>query len=162
MFEKLKKYLNKNKITEVPLEFTLDLNEDNKHIIQPYVNIDGQKVKVPKINTIWDYGSTFKINDITYTLSKDSIETLLSIRSVNPNIDNEGRIISDVCPPVLQYLRKKLQVKESARSKELKTSDKPLKPTAKINFNPEKGIGIETGLSTDTVQKSVRRRETSR
>ncbi|MCK5560073.1 MAG: DEAD/DEAH box helicase, partial [Thermoplasmata archaeon] len=153
MFEKLKKYLNKNKVIEVPLEFTLDLNKDNKHIIQLYVNIDGQKIKVPNINKIWDYGSTFKINDITYTLSKDSIETILSIRSVNPQIDGEGRIVSDVCPPVLQYLRKKPQVKESPRSEELKTSDKPLKPTAKINYDPGKRINVETGLSTGPTQK---------
>lgn len=155
MLEKLKKFINRNKIVEVPLEFTIDVDINNKHIIQPYVKINGEKIKVPEINKIWDYGSTFKLNDITYTITKESIETLLSIRSLNPNIDYEGRLISDVCPPVLKHLRTKPQVEESTRSKELKISDKPLKPKAKINFKPGKGLVVKTGLSIDKKQDLI-------
>ena len=103
---------------KIPLEFSLDLDDQGKHVIETFINIDGKKEKIKNINDIYDYGYTFERSKKNYTISLDSLEILHSIRSLNPIVTDDGKLISEVCPPILKYIRsKKNYVNESERSK---------------------------------------------
>lgn len=145
----LKQFFIKEIPIDVPLEFNLDLNENGKHVVEVYMTIGGGRESVKNIHEIWSYGFIFERNGKRYIVSKESLETILSMRSLNPTIDKNGRMIFEVCPPVLRYLRsKKSSVNESPKSKEdIKISDEPLKPSAKIDYDKNSGLSIETGYT---------------
>ncbi len=132
---------------KLPLEFSLDLDAQGRHVIETFINIDGKKEKIKNISEIWNYGYNFERNKKNYIISLDSLEILHSIRSLNPIVTDDGKLISEVCPPILKYIRsKKNYINESERSKtELKISDKPLKPGANVDYDPKKGLIVETG-----------------
>ncbi len=125
ILETFKEFFIKELPKDVSLEFNLDLNEKGKHVVETYMTIDGVRENVKNIHEIWNYGFTFERNGKRYIVSKESLETILSMRSLNPIIDKDGRMFFEVCPPVLRYLRsKKCLVNESSKSKdEVKISD---------------------------------------
>lgn len=135
----------RNRIEPIDLEFTLDIDDRGEHIIEVYVSVDGRREKVKDVRKLWNYGYTYECNKKRYTISIKSLEILLSIRSLNPTVDEDGKIISEVCPPVLCYLRTHDCVKESLQAKKLEISSKPLKPVAKIDYKPDVGLIVETG-----------------
>ena len=64
-------------------------------------------------------------------------------------------MIFDVFPPVLKYLRSK-KIKETEKSKtELKISDTPLKQGTNIDYDPNKGLIVETGYRQEETQKLI-------
>jgi len=143
----IKQFFIKEIPMDVSLEFNLDLNENGKNVVEVYMTIDGVKESVKNIHEIWNYGFTFERKGKRYIVSKESLETILSMRSLNPTIDENGRMIFEVCPPVLRYLRsKKSSINESPKSKEdIKISDQPLKPSAKIDYDKNSGLNIQAG-----------------
>jgi len=57
----------KVQLEDLPLEFTLDTDDNGKYIAEVYTVLDGKREKVKDIRKIWNYGFTIedgKIRDI--------------------------------------------------------------------------------------------------
>ena len=145
----------RKKIINTTIDFTIDLDNQGRHAVEVYIAIDGEKEKIQNIQEIWNYGSIFKRNNKQFTISLESMEILHAMRSLNPIITDDGRMIFDVFPPVLKYLRSK-KIKETEKSKtELKISDTPLKQGTNIDYDPNKGLIVETGYRQEETQKLI-------
>lgn len=151
ILETFKQFFVKSIPKDVSLEFNLDLNENGRHVVETYMTIDGLRETVKNINEISNYGFIFERNGKRYTISKESLEAILSMRSLNPVIEENGRMHFEVCPPVLNYLRsKKHLVNESSKSKdEVKIFDEPLKPSVRIDYDKNSGLKINAGYSQE-------------
>lgn len=151
ILETFKQFFVKSIPKDVSLEFNLDLNENGRHVVETYMTIDGVRETVKNINEISNYGFIFERNGKRYTISKESLEAILSMRSLNPVIEENGRMHFEVCPPVLNYLRsKKHLVNESSKSKdEVKIFDEPLKPSVRIDYDKNSGLKINAGYSQE-------------
>lgn len=145
LLKKLRNYIKRRKILYAPLEFEVDLDENGKHIIDIYMNIEGRKIRVKNIKEIWNHGFSITRDNRIYFISNSDLEVLLSIRSLNPKITKNGRILCEVPPPILRYLRRKSQVKESENSKKLVIHEEPLRRRVEINYDPATGLHIKTG-----------------
>ena len=128
---------------EAQLEFLVDINED-RHIIEMYLGTSEGKIKLVNPQKVWNYGSMIKIGNKQYTISQSSFETLQAIRMRNPKVLPDGRLILDMYPPILKYLRKKENVEEKEASKRVKIYDSP-SYAAEIDFNPNSGLLVKTG-----------------
>ena len=145
MFDWLKDRFKKVKLEDLPLEFTLDTDDNGKYIAEVYTVLDGKREKVKDIRKIWNYGFTIEDENKRYIISTKNLEILLSIRSLNPIVYDDGRMIFDVCPPQLRYLRTQDNIKESAKSKEIKILEKPFGYGAKVDYDLNKELILETG-----------------
>ena len=125
-------FIDKLRMPEVRLEFQVDATDDDRHIVQIYANFGGEKEKVKSVSEIWHYGAILVRDGVKYVIPSDGIEILLSMRSLNPSITEDGDLSFDVCPPVLRYLRTKRDVRESDKSKEFKVHSKPLSLAANV------------------------------
>jgi len=157
VFVWLKNFLDKKRTIPTKLDFVVDLDTQGKSTVETFININGNKERVNNIQEIWDYGSTLKIGTRKYIIALESLEILSSVKSLNPTVTEDGRLIFDVCPPILRYLRtKKTSVDESEKSKnEVKISDKQLKPHACIDYLPGKGLVVETGFQAEVTQQLI-------
>ncbi len=132
------------------LDFKLDVNDKNQHLVEVFINIQGNKEKLQNINALWNYGTKINTNGKSYKINHNDIEILLSLRSLNPDIYPDGTMVFDVCPPVLKYLRKRKSVFETEISKNsFHLTNKELIPSATIDYEKNKCLKITTGLKTD-------------
>ncbi|MCK5403400.1 hypothetical protein KAI60_04730, partial [Candidatus Bathyarchaeota archaeon] len=141
------------KIKEAQLKFVVDMNED-RHVIEVYLVTSDGNIKIVNPQNVWSYGSVITIGNRQYTLAKDSFETLQAIRVRNPKVLPDGRLIIDVFPPLLKYLRKKENVEEKEASQRLKIYDSPAY-AAEIDFNPNSGLLVRTGYKDPESSKFI-------
>ena len=149
MFSWIRRLFSKQKFSEALLDFRLDIDDEGKHIVETFATIDDQREKINNVHEIWDYGYKLKRKGKKYVFRTSDLETLLSMRSLNPKYDIDGNLVFDVCPPILRYLRRKGQINESENAKKLKISDKPVKPITRLDYDPKIGIKIEPGYHRD-------------
>lgn len=142
---KLRNLIRRKKIRYIPLEFKVDMDENGNHLIEAYMEIEGERICVHNIEEIWQHGYSIIRDNKVYFVSNNDLEILLSIRSLNPRITEDGRIVSEVHPQVLNYLRRKSQVKESENSKKLIIHEKPPRRLAEVNFESTTGLDIKMG-----------------
>ena len=141
--DRIKAVLQGPQAPEAEIEFSLDLDNQGRHVTEAFIVTPEGKAKLSDPRELWDYGSSITIQGKQYAVSRRSVETLLSIRSMNPDVLPDGRLAFDVCPPVLKYLRSKKEVEEKPVSKQLKVSDTPPPRAAEIDFDPGHGIMSE-------------------
>jgi len=137
---------------QLPLRFEVELDEYGNHLVQVFSVKNGVKEKISDISKYWNYGSlpgNGNVGNNIITLSEEDRHTLYSLKSLNPELLKGGTLKFDIEPPVLKYIRTKKNVDENDASKELIISDKPLKPTIKIDYKPGKTLSIEAGYSTE-------------
>lgn len=155
MFDWLRNRFKKVQLEDLPLEFTLDTDDNGKYIAEVYTVLDGKREKVKDIKKIWNYGFTIEDENKRYIISTKNLEILLSIRSLNPIVYDDGKMIFDVCPPQLRYLRTQENIKESAKSKEIKILEKPLEYGAKVDYELNKELIVETGYLQEGNDKLI-------
>lgn len=155
MFKKLLKLFKRTSFEDFPLEFTLDIDDDEKYIAEVFMITNEGKEKIKDIRKIWNYGFSVEKGTKKYVLSTKNLETILSLRSLNPLILDDGKMIFDVCPPQLRFLRTRDNIVESNKSKEIKILDKPLEHGAKIDYDPDKGLILNTGYFLDGNDKLI-------
>jgi len=143
--EKLRNIIRRKKILQIPLEFRVDLDKNGNHVIEVYMELEGEKTRVENVSELWRHGFSIKRDNKVYFIANDDLETLLSIRSLNPRITKDGRIVSEVYPLVLKYLRGKSRVKESENSRKLVIHEEPPRRCAEIYYNSATGLHIKTG-----------------
>jgi len=125
-------------------------------VIEAYMTSEGNRTKVTNVREFWSYGFSFDKDNIRYVLDRESLNTLLAIRSMNPEVTEDGMIISEVYPTVLDYLRKREGVYEDSTSKRIKVQETPLKHRAKISYDPAKGVHVKAGYEVPGHEDVVR------
>jgi len=161
VFKLLRSLLTIKRLKRASLQFNLDINNDGKNTVEVYIKIENKLLRIKNIHEIWDYGKVAKINGELYAISVKDLSTISAMRSLNPTIREDGSLEFDVCLPVLRYLRSKpSSIKETDRlQSELKISDDPLVPRAKVDYKPEIGLEIEAGYSTKTGKEFIKAKE---
>lgn len=148
MFEKIKSVFKKPVVKPIKLSFEMDWDSEGMHHVTVFRVGENGFEQIDDIHSILAPGYYEEIKTTTglvyQVLDQDDRQTLLSLKSLNPEIQSDGTMIFEVIPPVLKYLRKK-KVIETPAAQEVKISDQPLQPTARINFIPERGLKIEAG-----------------
>lgn len=143
--DRLRRLLRGTKIVELPLGFTLHVDDKGRHLIEAYMTVDGNRSKVKNIRELWNYGFSVEKDNVRYVLSDESLKTLLAIKSMNPEVTEDGTIISDVYPTVLNYLRRMENISEDQASKRIRVQDLTLKHLAKVSYDPAEGIHVKAG-----------------
>ncbi|MFC2054341.1 DEAD/DEAH box helicase, partial [Chloroflexota bacterium] len=129
----------------------MDIDAEGCHVVRVFYKTRDDLKPVKSVSSLWDYGF-FKIDEredkqALFSLKAEDRYTLLALKSMNPDIQSDGSLKFEVEPPILKYLRRKENLKEHDASKEVTIFEEPLKPTAKIDFQKEKGLTIETGYT---------------
>ena len=145
--ERLRRLFRRTQIVEVPLTFTVRSGEHGGHVIEAYLDIEDERQKVSNIQNLWNYGFSLEKDGRRYVLDAESLNTLLAIRSMNPQVTEDDTLVSDVYPTVLQYLRTRQHVAEDPTSTRIYIHDTPLKPRAEISYDPSTGVTVYTGYA---------------
>ncbi|MFH0897212.1 MAG: DEAD/DEAH box helicase [Candidatus Bathyarchaeota archaeon] len=143
--DRFRRFLRRAKVVEALLDFTINTDDHGRHVIEVFMTIDGERSKVQNIKGIWTYGFSFEKGNVRYVLSRDSLDTLLALKSMSPEIREDGTIISDVYPSVLNYLRKREGVHEDESSKRFVVMESPLKHRGAVSYDPSKGLRVKAG-----------------
>jgi len=150
MLDWFRKRLRRTTIERLSLIFELDRTDNGQHIVRISKKRDSQILPVEDISPLWHYGyqeeEETPSGNIIYVLDEKDRQTLLALRSMNPQVDSKGYLAFDFAPPMLTYLRTKEAVEESDTSKKLKVLNTPLKAVAQIDFDVQQGITVTTGL----------------
>jgi len=143
------------KLLEVDIELELDIVGDEYHVISVFEKANGTRLRVTDPVELWSYGKTFERRGRRCCLSYAAIETLQTLRSMNPEIRDDGCLQLEFLPPALAYLRHRGDVAESDESAQIKLSKTPLEPSAVVDFEPGEGITVSAGFRTpdDSVVK---------
>ena len=77
--------------TTIPLEFVMDMDENDRHIVEIYKNINGFRSRVDDVGALLSYGyreiDESEDQTVLYTVSDSDRQTLLSLRSLNPTVE---------------------------------------------------------------------------
>ncbi|GAH32800.1 unnamed protein product, partial [marine sediment metagenome] len=159
MINRFRTIFPKIEIKSMILVFEMDMDREGRHIVKISKDIGGKLNLVKDIQKLWAYGhreeTETDTNHIIRTLSEADRQTLFSLKSLNPIIEEDGKLVFDIEPPVLKYLRRKKNIEETPEAKEVQISEKPFRPTAKVDFDPEKGLQVETGYSVNNSDKLI-------
>lgn len=143
---RLRIVLKPPRVVDLPLEFHLDTEEHDLHIARVSYTIDGETRMIKDVARLWQYGGFSIIRPgKKYVISVEDRDTLLALHSVCTETRPTGEMVFDFYPPVLRHLRSKSVVSESASSREYQILDEPLEIGADIDYDPDKGMTIETG-----------------
>lgn len=144
---------------DIAFEFWLDLDADERHVVSVFECSNGTRVRVTRPETLWDYGTVLERDGQRYRVELKMIETLQSLRSLNPTVRPDGALVFDFLPPVLAYMRRRKDVKETGASSVLSVSDVALKPHAVVDYAPNVGITVSTGYKRDGFEELLKRGE---
>ena len=147
MLRRIGERFRRSRLQAVPLEFTLDLDPQGCHVVQVYMTLDGERVQRPDVANLWSYGYVVERESGRYVVDPASLETLLALRSLNPQIDADRTMVFEVCPPVLRYLRTHSQLRETPRAQRLCVHDQPLDAVSSVDYDPAKGLTVTAGYS---------------
>lgn len=151
--EVISSYFKSIKHYQIPLLFEMDMNEEGEHLVQVFLEKETGKERIVEVEKLWNYGLNGDFNlDESHdliTLSEEDRQTLYSLKSLNPEILQDGTLKFDIAPPVLKYLRKKKNLAENESSQKLKISEDPLKPTVNIDYEPGEAMEVRAGYSPD-------------
>lgn len=143
--DRLRRLLRGTRMAELQLDFTINVDDKDHNVVDIYMTVDGNRSKVKNIRELWNYGFSVEKNNVRYTLSDKNLKTLLAIKSMNPEVTEDGTIISDVYPKVLNYLRQRENISEDQASKRIKVQDLTLKHLAKVSYDPAEGMHVKAG-----------------
>jgi SNF2 family DNA or RNA helicase len=149
----------------LPLQifYEMDVDEQGKHIVHVYKQVGDRHERVGKIRDLWVYGYKEELEtdqgQYIYILGEDDRQALLALKSLNPEYLENGALRFDIEPPVLLYLRRIDNLKESQAAQEVQVSSQPLKPTARIEYLPDKGLRVETGYASSDSGRLLRPQE---
>lgn len=149
MLRRIRTTLFKPASVPIRMHFSLD-RADVAHRIRIEKEVAGQRQLVDDITPLAAYGyrETLLVSGKpeTYTLTENDLQTLFALKSMNPIVE-DGVHVFPFAPPILDYLRKKENVAESDSSAALHVSQTPLKPSARIAFDPQQGLLVDAGYA---------------
>ncbi len=137
----------------LPLEYEMHMGEDGLHYVQVYVNVGGARGRVRNLENLWSYGGKFEVErpDCKYifVLKDEDRQILYALKSLNPQVRDDGTLVFEIQPSVLKFLRQKEGLQETEASAELKVLDEPVEPVARVDYDPKKGLFVQTGYRLD-------------
>lgn len=149
MLNRLRALFRPMRLQTVPLAFEMYLDEMGHHLVRVYERIDQKRKPVREISKLFSYGYREEIQTpdsvIIRILREEDRQTLLALKSMNPVLHEDGALEFEIEPPVLKYLRRKPNLKESEQSRQIEVLDQPLLPTVRIDYQPAQGLKIEAG-----------------
>lgn len=145
--QRLSRLFRRTKVVNFPLEFSTSVDEEGNFLTKTFMVINGEKIPATDIQKLWSYGCHMEEGNTQYVVDQESLTTLLSIRSMNPEITQDGTIKSKLRPSILKYLRRRDGVNEEQSSKNVTIQDKPLKPGIEISYQPTKGLVVKPGYA---------------
>jgi len=146
-------------VQEVDLAFELDFQNDDRHVVTIFELVGGTRRRVGNPQELWDYGRAYTRDDQFYRLAYNAFETLQALRSLNPEVTEDGALAFDLFPPVLEYLRKRKDVGETDNSLALVVKKDPLQPMAVVDFKPEEGLEVTAGYQLRDGDQLIPREE---
>jgi SNF2 family DNA or RNA helicase len=153
MFEYLRSLFHKVEIRFFNLQFEVDMTDAGKHIVRIYALSKEKRRQIRSIAKFWDYGfshvQTLKDRQIVWKVSEKDRHILLSLKSLNPELLEDGSLSFDIEPPVLKYLRRQVNIQETEPAKQVRILDEGLKPTVRARFDPSKGLELNAGYAVD-------------
>jgi len=152
MFDNIKKLFQRFDNRYIELNYHMDLSPSGKHIVRIRKNSANEHASSIDSFRLLDYGyqeeHIIDGKQVLLTLDEKDRQILLSLKSLNPEIDSEGNLVFDIEPPILRFLRKN-NIPETAAAKEVKILEDAVKPTAKISYTPQEGLKVEAGYAVD-------------
>ena len=131
----------------------MDRTDDNHHRVQVFKIFDGEEEPVVDADALSHYGYREEVQTPTglviYYVDEKHRQQLRAIVSLQPHVASDGALLFGFAPRVLSYLRVKGDTNETEPSSRLHIDDTPLKPTARISYDPQQGIEINTGYALD-------------
>lgn len=153
MFNKIKTIFHKIHIQPLQLQFQMDLDSQGRHLVRVYRQIEDRQEQIIDLQPLLAYGYREELQTeqglVIFTLVDNDRQTLLSLKSLNPEVQTDGTLVFEIEPPVLKYLRKKHNVGETSLAKTVVIGEQPMKPTARVRFDPIQGLTIDTGYELD-------------
>ncbi|MHA1973137.1 MAG: hypothetical protein ACTSW1_09100 [Candidatus Hodarchaeales archaeon] len=143
--EKLRDWFTRTIIREADIQIDMDYR-NGKQIFTFYRISEDSKEHIEKPLSLFQHGYHWESIKTKHILSLETIETLLAIWSTNPKEKN-GNLESNIHPKILEYLRTRENVNETSSSSRVKFNDEELQTTIILEYNHEKGIQIEEGLT---------------
>jgi SNF2 family DNA or RNA helicase len=148
MLDNLRRIFNKVETRPINLIFEMDLNEKGQHIVRIIRLGNGANQSRENIIKLLSYDYSEESYEgyhrIVYYIKNEDRQTILSLKSLNPEIMEDGSLVFDIEPPQLIYLRKK-NIPETPDAKTIKVLDKAIKPTAELSFDPKQGLEVKAG-----------------
>lgn len=139
-------------IRTLPLTFAVDRSDD-QHVVWVYHNLGDEPEQIKNVYPLLNYGHTreeeTEEGSVIYVIAEEDRQTLMAMKSLNPQIREDGALLFEFSPPILKYMRHKRNLAESKESRRLTVTERPLRPKAKVNFEPDVGVSIEAGYEAD-------------
>jgi SNF2 family DNA or RNA helicase len=152
MFDQFTQLLNGVRNKPLELVFSMDLSDNGQHIVLVQKKSPNGQLSNIELQKILTYGYQEKAlennQQVIYTVCEADRQTVLALKSLNPEIHPNGTLVFDIEPPVIRYLRKK-NIPETNKSEAVQIQDKPARPTANVSYEPAQGIKIETGYQIE-------------
>ena len=158
MFDNLRRLFGKVEVRPIDLIFDIDLNSKGQHIVR-IIRLENDQVQsIESTNRLlaYDFKEESSENNlqVIHILKEEDRQTILSLKSLNPEIRPDGSLIFDIEPPVLNYLRMK-NVPESSKAQSVIVLDQPIKPTAEVTYNQATGVTVSAGYKLGNEQELV-------
>ncbi len=150
-------FLRRVKTKPLPLVFQLDALESGQHVLRIFKK-DGDNL-VPVRNsrhlTKYNYMEISPDGRTLFVVGEKHREILRAVHSLNPEATEDGKLIFDATPPILNHLRRQPDVQESAASQEITVSSTPLEPVLKVDYDKETGLTLQMGYATGNSDEVV-------
>ena len=122
----------------IDLSFTLDVDDESRHVIEVNASGVSEHVDVSQIDTT---GGTITINGLRKTLNPESLSVLASIRSLKPDVQG-GRLVFPFNPNTLLALRRLLRVRETEKSRGIRArAGSPIMGIT-VDYKPDLGVTV--------------------
>lgn len=146
LWNRLVRRLRRTRILDLPLTFHVDVDEQGCQTVRVSHTVDGQTTQVREPQALWSYGGfVVERPGRRFVVATEDLDTLLALRSVQPEARPTGELAFEVHPPVLRHLRQKRGVVESESSREYDIAEEPLTIGASLDFDPAEGFIAEVG-----------------
>ena len=147
MFGWLRKIFCPGEVKEFRLRFEFDVNDDGS-LVARVLRQRGKKFEpVMDVSSFWEYGDIKRDNGQRLLISPKSFEAILALRRLSPRPQQDGSILVDIYPHVLQYLRKTGCLSETKRAKQIAVSNDIVRPACEIDLELKTGLLVRTGYS---------------
>ncbi|MEA3356070.1 MAG: SNF2-related protein, partial [Candidatus Bipolaricaulota bacterium] len=127
----------------LPLVFKADRDEEDHYTVGIYYRRNGSLRKIPDVERLMQDPKMLRVGGRHYTITPKDQEILLCLRSLNPRITEANRLVCELLPDQLGYLRESLQFEETDSLKEIELCDAPLLPRVEIDYDPQEGVRVE-------------------
>jgi|GEM_PF-954176 len=139
-------------VDELDIIFKLDISEQGKCLVRVMKRVFDEIIQVDNIIDFWNYGyaEISSSGKTIFFISMETRQVLLALKSLNPEVTNDGSLIFDINPPILKYLRTKVNaVDETDSTKKIKIRETPAQLKALIDFDESSGLTAQFGYSHD-------------